>query len=593
MTVFNTLQWRIVLAYTILIVVSMAALSFYLVNFLSGYYDSNLRDRMTKQSEVLVESIRPYFVDQLDESELREITGRIGEIIDARVTIVSVDGTVLDDTGQDSSIMDNHITRPEIKTAITSRVGHSTRFSETIGKEFRYTAVRVEVDEILVGIARIGIPAADITSSVNNILAQIAFAIAIVTSLSTLLGYYLARRTSRSVRSMTNAAKRLAGGDLGSTPVEALASDETQDLADAFNRMSEALRGMIGDLSEERNKLSTVLDTMADGVVVIRRRFYLRRGEGLIELINPAAQELLGISGTNAVGNRFMEVVKDEELQNLIFRASETNEQQYSEVELMQPRRYFGSVATPLLSGEGEDGILLTLHDLTRIRQVDNTRKQFVSNVSHELRSPITSIKAMTETLEGGALDDPLVAREFVSRIHAEIRRMNSIVDELLQLSILDSGQVRLDIRPFDLNGLMNEVKEGFATIAESNNIILTTVLEDLPEVKGEKEKIRQVLVNLIDNALKFTFPDGAVTMSSKFMGSEILVGIADTGIGIEEDNQEQIFERFYRVDNSRKYDGTGLGLSIAKHIIQAHGGSLWVRSIKGEGSTFYFSLLT
>ena len=593
MTVFNTLQWRIVLAYTILIVVSMAALSFYLVNFLSGYYDSNLRDRMTKQSEVLVESIRPYFVDQLDEAELGEITRRVGEIIDARVTIVSADGTVLDDTGQESSIMDNHITRPEIKTAITSRVGHSTRFSETIGKEFRYTAVRVEVDEILVGIARIGIPAADITSSGNNILAQIAFAIAIVTSLSTLLGYYLARRTSRSVRSMTNAAKRLAGGDLGSTTVEALASDETQDLADAFNRMSEALRGMIGDLSEERNKLSTVLDTMADGVVVIRRRFYLRRGEGLIELINPAAQELLGISGTNSVGNRFMEVVKDEELQNLIFRASETNEQQYSEVELMQPRMYFGSVATPLLSGEGEDGILLTLHDLTRIRQVDNTRKQFVSNVSHELRSPITSIKAMTETLEGGALDDSLVAREFVSRIHAEIRRMNSIVDELLQLSILDSGQVRLDIRPFDLNGLMNEVKEGFATIAESNNIILTTVLEDLPEVKGEKEKIRQVLGNLIDNALKFNFPDGAVTMSSKFMGSEILVGIADTGIGIEEDNQEQIFERFYRVDNSRKYDGTGLGLSIAKHIIQAHGGSLWVRSIKGQGSTFYFSLLT
>ena len=593
MTVFNTLQWRIVLAYTILIVVSMAALSFYLVNFLSGYYDSNLRDRMTKQSEVLVESIRPYFADQLDESELRKITRRVGEIIDARVTIISADGTVLDDTVQDSSIMDNHITRPEIKTAITSRVGHSTRFSETIGKEFRYTAVRVEVDEILVGIARIGIPTADITSSVNNILAQIAFAIAIVTILSTLLGYYLARRTSRSVRLMTLAARRLAGGDLGSTPVEALASDETQDLADAFNRMSDALRVMIGDLSEERNKLSTVLDTMSDGVVVIRRRFYLRRGEGLIELINPAAQELLGIADTNSVGTRFMEVVKDEELQNLIFRASETNEQQYSEVELMQPRRYFGSVATPLLSGEGEEGILLTLHDLTRIRQVDNTRKQFVSNVSHELRSPITSIKAMTETLEGGALDDPLVAREFVSRIHAEIRRMNSIVDELLQLSILDSGQVRLDIKPFDLNGLINEVKEGFATIAGSNNIILTTVLEDLPEVKGEKEKIRQVLVNLIDNALKFTLPDGAITMSSKFMGNEILVGIADTGIGIEEDNQEQIFERFYRVDNSRKYDGTGLGLSIAKHIIQAHGGSLWVRSIKGEGSTFYFSLLT
>ncbi len=592
MTVFNTLQWRIVLAYTVLIVVSMAALSFYLVNFLSAYHDSNLRDRMTKQSEVLVESIRPYFTDQLDDSELRDITRRIGEIIDARVTIVAIDGTVLDDTGENPSIMDNHITRPEIEIAITNGVGHSTRFSQTLGTEFRYTAVSVEVDEVLVGIARIGISAVDITNNVNSILGQIALAITIVTSISTLLGYYLARRTSRSVRSMTQAARRLAGGDLDSKPVEALASDETQDLAAAFNRMSEALRGMIGDLSEERNKLSAVLDTMADGVVVIRRRFYLRRGEGLIELMNPAAQELLGIPVVSSVGSRFMEVIKDEELQSLVYRASETNEQQYSEVELLQPRRYFGSVATPLLSSEGDEGVLLTLHDLTRIRQVDITRKQFVSNVSHELRSPITSIKAMAETLEGGALDEPAVAREFVSRIHAEIWRMNNIVDELLQLSILDSGQVGLDIKPFDLNGLINEVKDEFATSAESNNVILTTVFEDLPEVNGEKEKIRQVLVNLIDNALKFTLPNGAITMSSKFMGSEILVGITDTGIGIEEDNQEQIFERFYRVDNSRKYDGTGLGLSIAKHIIQAHGGSLWVRSKKGEGSTFYFSLV-
>jgi two-component system phosphate regulon sensor histidine kinase PhoR len=592
MTVFNTLQWRIVLAYTVLIVVSMAALSFYLVNFLSAYHDSNLRDRMAKQSEVLAESIRPYFTDQLDDSELWGITRRIGEIIGARVTVIAIDGTVLDDTGESPSTMDNHITRPEIEMAIANGVGHSTRLSQTLGMEFRYTAVSVEVDEMLVGIARIGIPAVDITNNVNSILGQIALAITIVTSISTLLGYYLARRTSRSVRLMTQAARRLASGDLDGKPVEALASDETQDLADAFNRMSDALRDMVGNLSEERNKLSAVLDTMTDGVVVIRRRFYLRRGEGMIELMNLAAQELLGIPVMGSVGSRFMEVIKDEQLQNLVYRASETNEQQYSEVELLQPRRYFGSVATPLLSSEGDEGVLLTLHDLTRVRQVDITRKQFVSNVSHELRSPITSIKAMAETLEGGALDEPSVAYEFVSRIHSEIWRMNNIVDELLQLSILDSGQVSLDIKPFDLNGLINEVKDEFATIAESNNVILTTVFEDLPEVNGEKEKIRQVLVNLIDNALKFTLPGGAITMSSKIMGSEILVGITDTGIGIEEDNQEQIFERFYRVDNSRKYEGTGLGLSIAKHIIQAHGGSLWVRSKKEEGSTFYFSLV-
>ena len=562
-----------------------------MVNFLSDYHDSNLRDRMTNQTEVLVESVRPYFTDQLDNSELRDITRRVEEIIDARVTIVSTDGTVLDDTGGNPSIMDNHSNRPEIQVAINKGVGHSTRYSKTIGKDLRYTAVRIEIDEVIVGIARIGIPASDVTSNVNSIVAQVAVAITVVTIIATLLGYYLARRTSRSLRLITEAARHLASGNLNNAPVEALTSDETQDLADAFNRMSDSLRDMIENLSEERNKLSAVLDTMTDGVVVIRRKFYLRTGEGLIELINPAALSLLNVSIEESIGGRFMETIKDHELQDLVHQAAETNEQQYSEIELMQPRRYFGAVATPIF-GEGGEGVLLTLHDLTRIRQVDTTRRQFVSNVSHELRSPITSIRAMTETLEGGALDEPVVAREFVGRIHAEIQRMSNIVDELLQLSRLESGEVSLESKPFDLNELIKEIELEFRTPARSKNIGITSMLlEALPEVHGEREKIRQVLINLVDNALKFTDNHGSLQLSSTYADGNVRVEVSDTGIGITEEDQDHIFERFYRVDSSRKFPGTGLGLSIAKHIVQAHGGDIGVSSTHGEGCRFHFSI--
>ena len=591
MNSFNTLQWRIVFAYTSLIVVSMGVLSFYMVNFLSDYHDSNLRDRMTNQTEVLVESVRPYFTDQLDNSELRDITRRVEEIIDARVTIVSTDGTVLDDTGGNPSIMDNHSNRPEIQVAINKGVGHSTRYSKTIGKDLRYTAVRIEIDEVIVGIARIGIPASDVTSNVNSIVAQVAVAITVVTIIATLLGYYLARRTSRSLRLITEAARHLASGNLNNAPVEALTSDETQDLADAFNRMSDSLRDMIENLSEERNKLSAVLDTMTDGVVVIRRKFYLRTGEGLIELINPAALSLLNVSIEESIGGRFMETIKDHELQDLVHQAAETNEQQYSEIELMQPRRYFGAVATPIF-GEGGEGVLLTLHDLTRIRQVDTTRRQFVSNVSHELRSPIASIRAMTETLEGGALDEPVVAREFVGRIHAEIQRMSNIVDELLQLSRLESGEVSLESKPFDLNELIKEIELEFRTPARSKNIGITSMLlEALPEVHGEREKIRQVLINLVDNALKFTDNHGSLQLSSTYADGNVRVEVSDTGIGITEEDQDHIFERFYRVDSSRIFPGTGLCLSIAKHIVQAHGGDIGVSSTHGEGCRFHFSI--
>jgi two-component system phosphate regulon sensor histidine kinase PhoR len=586
----HTLQWRILLAYTVLIVISMGTVSIYLVNFVQVSYSSNLEERLEQEARLLGESTGRYFEDSLSAVELQNVSERIGDLIEARVTIISLEGAVLADTWEDPRLMENHISRPEVQSAMTTGLGRSTRVSSTVDQEMVYTAIPIEVDGIPVGVVRIAIPISQVQRAVNQFIVAIAFSAIIVTSLSIALGYLLARRTSRSVHSVTEASRRLASGDLDQR-VEALASDETRDLANAFNSMATALKKMVNDLSLERNKLSALLDTMADGVVVIRQVFYLRQGEGLIELINPAAEELLGLRSSEAVGSRFMETVNDTEIQELVYRSLETGEQQHGEIELMQPQRSISAISTPL-NREGPNGVLLTLHDLTRIHQADSTRRQFVSNVSHELRSPLASIKAMVETLESGALEEKQVATDFIHRIHMDIERMSGIVEDLLELSRLESGYVVLDMTPMDARTLMEDIKYEFQPRADAKEITLEISSPDsLPLVMGERNKLHQVLANLLDNALKFTPERGAVTLYATSLVNIIQIYVSDTGIGIAEEHHSHIFERFYRVDSSRQYRGTGLGLAIAKHIVQSHGGEVAVESRKGEGSIFSFTV--
>lgn len=590
MRLLHTLQWRIVLAYTALIVISMGAVSIYLVSFVRGTYVSNLEVRLEQEVGLLGESAARYFQGGLDIAGLQDSSERIGDLIQARVTVLDMEGSVLADSWEAPRLMENHLSRPEVQGAINTGLGRSTRVSGTVGQELLYTAIPIHVDGVPVGVARIAFPTSQVKRTVDRIIATIAVSAIVVTFFSIALGYFLARRTSRSVHAVTEAAGRLSSGDLEQR-VEALASDETRDLANAFNRMAAALRTMVGDLSGERNKLSALLDTMADGVVVILPVFYLRQGEGRIELMNPAAEELLGLRSAESVGSRFLETVHDRELQRLVSLCLETGQQQHGEVEQVQPRRSLSAIATPL-PGDGPNGVLLTLHDLTRIHQADTTRRQFVSNVSHELRSPLASIKAMVETLENGALEERQAATEFVRRIHRDVDRMSDIVEDLLVLSRLESGQFALDLVPLDLRSLLEDVRRDFQSRAEAKEIALEASLPDnLPLVVGEREKLHQVLTNLLDNALKFTPARGAVILSATHQTNMVQISISDTGMGIAEEHHARIFERFYRVDNSRLYPGTGLGLAIVKHIVQAHGGEVAVESHVGQGSTFSFTV--
>ena len=416
---------------------------------------------------------------------------------------------------------------------------------------------------------------------------RLALASGVVGIIALILSLWLARtisrRTLHSLHPLSQAMLHLAQGNLD---YRLQTGNEPKELMDAFNQTATTLRNIIEELSEERNKLSAILDTMADGVVVIE-------ADGRIELMNSAGEEILNANARTAVGSRFMEAVRDHEIRDVISKALQTKQPQRGDIELLHRRRYLVAIAAPLTQEE-TSGVLLTLHDLTPIRQVETTRREFVSNVSHELRTPIASIRAMVETLQRGAMDDRQVASDFMERINRDIVRMNDLVSELLELSLLESGQMKLDVSPIDLIPFLEEIKQEYQVEADAKKIRLRVEEHThRPMVLGDRGKVRQILANLLDNALKATPESGEILLSAEVQNRFTKINVRDTGDGIAQEHLPHIFERFYKVDRSRRDGGTGLGLSIVKHLVQAQNGEVWVESREGEGSTFSFTLPT
>ena len=390
------------------------------------------------------------------------------------------------------------------------------------------------------------------------------------------------RRSSRSIREVTQGIERIDAGDLGHR-IRTDSNGQTSELVAAFNRMATSLTSMMGDLSGERNKLSAVMETMSDGVIVVD-------SSGDVEFLNGAATTLFGVDP--GVGPEApLSVGHDHELRQLVAACRSARQPKYAEIILTTGRRTVGAVATPL-EEEPAGAVLVTLHDLTELRQVETSRREFVSNVSHELRTPLSSIKAMAETLEDGGLDDPGINADFVRRIHIEADRMTTLVNDLLELTSLQSGQADMNAQEVDIASVIREEGSRYVQVAESLGIeARVSVPEDLPKVVAQEDRMRQVVRNLLDNALKFTPENGRIDISASASHDVVEVRVSDNGLGIPPESLPHIFERFYKVERSRRNEGSGLGLAIVKNIVQAYGGEVSVESREGEGSTFLFTL--
>jgi len=351
-----------------------------------------------------------------------------------------------------------------------------------------------------------------------------------------------------------------------------------ENLSNAIAALNSKFNIQLSTLKAETARLSTVLEQLTDGVLIAD-------ANGLIQFANPAAQKLFEIP--DVIGRSITEVVRNHQLVDAWRRCQQTREMQSESVELPARRQFLQLIAIP---DTHADGSLLLAQDLTRVRRLETVRRDFISNVSHELRTPLASLKALTETLQSGALSDPEAGPRFLGRISTEVDALAQMAQELLDLSRIESGQVELSLAPLTPKSLVTSAADRMRMQAERAGLKLSVKCEDnLPNIRADKSRLEQVLVNLIHNAVKFTKSGGEIFVEAESVVGGARFAVRDSGVGIPAESLSRIFERFYRVDKSRTGSGTGLGLSISKHIIEAHGGKIWAESDERRGSVFYF----
>lgn len=586
---FTRLQWRIAASYIALIALVLLALTLYLASYLPGRQLAMLEVQLQRQARLVADDARQHLAAR-GTAGLDGLAKQLGQQIQARVTIIAADGSVLGDSDHDPATMDNHATRPEVREALQTGRGLSERHSATLEEDLLYVAVPIGTEGETLGVARIALPIGEVQQASNEVLAAIATTFAIAALLAIVLAVLLARIVAWRVYSLTQAARRLAGGDLGQT-ITVEGQDELSVLGRAFNDMAAKLRAHLQVIDEERARLAAVLRHMADGVLIAD-------AEGIVRLINPAAARLLQVAPRQAEGRSLVAVVRDHELAAAADEALAGTEAAARPrvVELGPPgRRRSVQVLASRIPGGRDAGarLLLILQDVTELRRAETLRREFVANVSHELRTPVAALTALVETLEAGALEEPEVARDFLGRMAVEVHGLAQLVAELLELSRIESGQVALCTQPLDLGTTVAAAAERLRPLAERQGVHLTVEPHpDLPPVAADSERIQQVVGNLLHNAVKFTPPGGQIGVSVERRGDEVVVSVADTGVGIATEALPRLFERFYKADRARAGGGTGLGLAIAKHLVQAHGGRIWAESTgEGRGATFTFTL--
>ena len=529
----------------------------------------------------------------LNVEEIDHLAHDLGNQTGLRVTVVTADGTVVgesDKAPEELGQIENHLKREEVQAAMRDGVGSARRHSRTIGVDLLYVAVPVHSpppSSQLLGFVRVALPLHEIAQTTSRVRRTVAIVSLIVGLIDIPFLFWLARRYSGPIDAMRQMATRVAGGDFAARAPERIGG-ELGELADALNQMSAQLDARLRELTAEKAELNATVANMIEGVLVVD-------ASGKIRLANDTLRRQLNLPDS-ALGKTVMEAFRSTPLQDLVSEALASGQVNARELSFFGPEeRVFDTNAACLRGRHGAPtGAVVVFHDITRIKQLENIRKEFVANVSHELRTPLSIIKGYVETLLDEQPPDEPTSKQFLQTIEKHSRRLEALIDDLLSISELESQQARLNLAPVSLRAEVGAVLEGLKQRAQEKSMtIVAEVPDELPAVRADVQRLHQVLFNLLDNAIKYTQPGGRVAVSAKEKGGEVEVCVADNGPGIAAEHLPRIFERFYRVDKarSREMGGTGLGLSIVKHIIQTHGGRVWVESQPGKGSSFYFTV--
>jgi len=584
----KSLLWHLFFSYLLITLLSLVAVTWYatasLKTFLLKQVEADLEERALLFTPLVLEHVSPP-----DERAIDGLCKTVGQAASTRFTVILPWGKVVGDSDNDPTQMDNHLDRPEVAAALEGSRGVSSRYSPTLGKKMMYVALPLKKDLRTAGILRTAIPVDHIDKTLDAIQMRIAFAGLIIAAFAALLSLLLSHRIRRPIDDIKKGAESFSRGEFD-VHLPGSELEEIAGLSETMKRMAGELRDRIRTITEQRNELEAVLSSMAEGV------FGVDREERLLGM-NPSAARIFGCNPATAQGRTIQEVIRLSELHRFVVRALSDEEPVEEDLILYgEEERIVRAHGTPLRDAEGKRiGVLIVLNDVTRLTRLENIRKDFVANVSHEIKTPITAIKGFVETLQEGHAQDSEEIERFLGIIHKHVDRLEAIVEDLLTLSRIEKEAETQEITLEEhlVRAILVRAVQACENKAESKKIRLE--LDCSEDLKGRINPLllEQAVVNLIDNAINYSEEGKSVAVAAQETAQEILIRVHDHGSGIERKHLERIFERFYRVDKSRsrKLGGTGLGLAIVKHIVQAHGGRVSVESQLGIGSTFILHL--
>lgn len=573
---------RITFSFLLLMFFALLGSGLFLANTMKHTYMDLKESQLTQTAHLVLQALE---LNGLERADLQSKVKELSAPVTSRVTVIDREGHVLADSEDDPAVMENHADRPEVMQVIKEgkESGISTRFSRTLGYSMMYAAIPIKIDSNVEGVVRVALSLENIENAIRHIRFTLTLVLFAALLLTALIGIRIAKGIAKPVEEMISVSEKLKDKDY-SARVGMRPKGELGQLANAINVLAASLKSQLDKIQENEQQLSGVLRNMTSGVLLVDK-------SGKILLANRAIGCMLDSDPASFTGKQHVEVVKNAGLSKLIDQCLNEQTEIRNEIEFYFPEERILDAHLAPYVGEGGElrGIVAVLHDITDISRLEKMRSEFIANVSHELKTPITSVKGFTETLLDGAMEDKEALHYFLDIIHKESERLHRLINDILHLSKIEQHMIPLEIENVNLAEVVDRVADTVRKDVENKGLQLI-----LPEnrdilIEGQKDRIQQIILNLVSNAIAYTPAGGKITVSFLEKEANIEISVKDTGIGIAKKDFPRLFERFYRVDKgrSRNSGGTGLGLAIVKHLVESHDGKINVDSEEGEGTEF------
>lgn len=569
---------KIIVSY-IVIVLLMSFAFFYVIkdalfDSVLAQYENHMMNEIRLSQRLLLQNG--------DQESLEAYAKRLKEDIGVRVTVIDSEGLVVAETDEVLDKMTNHINREEVKEALfKDDAAVFVRYSNTLKVDLMYAAIPVTISNKTY-VLRIARPLYELESMIKKTETYMFLSIALVSLLAVAMGVLVSKRISEPVTRLTQAAENIASGQFGEK-IPAQGKDEIATLTASFNSMSEKLNLSLTEVSKRNMELEVILNSMINGVIAIDESLH-------VLMMNKMSFDILDISEAySAEKTSIYKVLRNDEMVQMVETCSKENTPQVKEIHFVHAEKMLRVYVNPMVSESGKHlGSIMVIADVTQMRKLEKMRSDFVSNVSHELKTPLTSIKGFVDTLKGGAIEDQATARRFLEIIDIESDRLYRLINDILTLSDIEQMQKPQEASTMNVHDVVSQVADMLKPRADEKKILLETLIPEDLELCISEDHLKQLMINLLDNAIKYT-DAGKISVTAASEGRYVKLVVTDTGVGFDESHKERVFERFYRVDKgrTRSHGGTGLGLSIVKHIALLYQGKVRVNSHPGKGSTF------